>query len=306
MKISVISPVYEAEEIVDQLVFKIHNELIKITNDYEIILIDDGSKDNSWEKIKQNCINNINVKGLKLSRNFGQHKAIAAGSKNATGDFIILMDCDLQDDPVYIKNLLYELKNGFDIVFTNRLKRKDSLFKRISSMIFNSLSKILSEIPVDINEGTLVGFNKKVQNSFNNFNDPDRLSIHVLKWLGFNSTTIKVEHKHRFQGSSSYNLSKLIKLALLGLTSQSYKLLRLSIYFGFILALIAIVISIFIIIRYFYQDFNPGWPSIIVAILFSTGMILISLGIVGIYIGKILEQSKRNPFFIVQNEINFK
>ena len=121
-----------------------------------------------------------------------------------------------------------------------------------------------------------------------------------------NFTTIEVEHKDRFQGSSSYNFNKLVKLALQGLTSHSYKLLRLSIYFGFILALIAISLGMFVIIRYFTHNFNPGWPSIIVTILFSTGLILISLGIVGIYVGKILAQSKQHPVFVVQNEINCK
>jgi len=306
MKISVISPVYKAERIVNELVFQIDKHLSEITNDFEIILVDDGSEDNSWQKIAENCKLNKKVKGIKLSRNFGQHNAIAAGSMEASGDYIIIMDCDLQDDPKHIQKLLTKLKNGYDIVFTSRLGRKENLFKLISSKLFNLLSRILSDIPVDLNEGTLFGFNKKVQTSFNHFKDPDRLSIHILKWLGFNSTTIEVEHKDRFQGSSSYNFNKLVKLALQGLTSHSYKLLRLSIYFGFILALIAISLGMFVIIRYFTHNFNPGWPSIIVTILFSTGLILISLGIVGIYVGKILAQSKQHPVFVVQNEINCK
>ena len=304
MKISVISPVYQAGSIVDELIFQIDRELKKITNNYEIILIDDGSEDDSWKKITDNCKLNKKVKGIKLSKNFGQHNAIAAGSMKASGDYIILMDCDLQDDPKHIKKLLEKLNNGFDIVFTKRLSRKENFFRTNTSKLFNFLSNHLSDSQIDLNEGSLIGFNKKVQVYFNKFKDSHRLSSHILKWLGFNYITIEVNHRSRYKGNSSYNLSKLLVLALHALTSHSFKLLRLSVYLGFILALVSIIFGFIVILRFFTENLNPGWPSIIVTILFSTGLILISLGIIGIYIGKVLIESKQLPVYIIEKELN--
>ena len=304
MKLSIISPVYKAAPLVDELVLRNIEELRKITNDFEIILVEDGGNDNSWEKIQENCSKFEQVKGIKLSRNFGQHFAITAGISKASGDYIILMDCDLQDDPVYIHNLLDEIKKGYDIVFTTRSERKHSYIKKINSWLYNRLFLIFSDANYDIQVGSLVMFSKRVSKAFLTLNEKDRLYIQFLKWVGFKTSTIKVEHRERLSGHSSYNFFKLISLGVQGWTSHSNKLLKLSTYIGFMLALISFLLGAIVLIKYFLFQLQPGWPSLIIALLFSTGLILMSIGVAGIYIGKIFEQVKNRPLFIIEEELN--
>ena len=287
MKISVVSPVYQAQNIVDELVVRLVSELQKITNDYEIFLVDDGSSDNSWEKISENCILNSNIKGIKLSKNFGQHSAILAGTLKASGDFIVIIDCDLQDDPKYIKTLTDEFKKGYDVVFTKRKNNNQNIFKRFSSVFFSLLINFFSKDNLHKNTGSLLGFGKNIQFNFNKFRDRDRQTVQILKWLGYNSTIVETEHFKRFEGKSTY-----------------------TIFIGCVLSLLSIFSALLLIIRYFSGSLDIVWTSVIVsvvvAILFSTGLILMSIGILGVYIGKIFLQARNRPLFIIDKEINLK
>lgn len=305
MEISIISPVYKAEKIIDELVKRITCEIQKITNDYEIILIEDGSPDNCWVQIEENCRKNDKVVGIKLSRNFGQHYAITAGIENAKGKTIVLMDCDLQDDPIFIKDLLKERDNGYDIVFTKRKMRKHSFLKSFYSQAYNKFFNIFSDRKYDVNAGSLVCFSQQVGRVFVQLKEKDRLYLQMLKWIGFNNITIEVEHKERFEGKSSYSLYKLIKLGLQGWTSHSDKLLKITSYLGFTISLFSLIIGFTIAISHFYGKLQTGWPSIIVSIFFSTGLILMGMGILGVYIGKIFEQVKDRPLFIIEKKINY-
>lgn len=304
MKISVVSPVYKAEKIVDELVKRLTEVLREITPDYEIILVEDCGGDRSWERIEDNCRRDEHVKGILLSRNFGQHYAITAGLMAATGDVIVVMDCDLQDDPVHIKKLYDEFNNGYDVVFTRRIRRKHSFFKAITAKIYNSLFAIFSDKNYELNVGSMTMFSARVKDEFIKLKDQDRLYIQLLKWVGFRSTYVPVEHRERFEGNSSYSVSKLFFTAMQGWTSYSDKLLRLSIYSGLVISAITLIVGIYIVISYFMKSFQPGWPSLIVAVLFSTGLILMSIGITGIYIGKIFEQTKQRPLFIIDKKLN--
>jgi glycosyltransferase involved in cell wall biosynthesis len=302
--ISVVSPVYQASGNISELVRRINVEIGKITERFEIILIDDRSMDNSWDEILENCRTHLHVKGIRLSRNFGQHYAVTAGLEFAQGECVLIMDCDLQDDPGAFVKLYDAFKQGYEIVFTKRLNRKQSFFKLISSKVYNLLFRIFSNRNYDIDTGSMVLFSNRVKQIFLNLKDKDRLYIQLLKWIGFKQTFVPVEHKPRFSGNSSYNFLRLINLAMQGWTSHSDKLLRLSVYGGFYLSIVTLLISIYIIILYFIKGFQPGWPSLFVAILFSTGLILMSIGVAGIYIGKIFEQSKNRPLYIVDEKIN--
>ena len=308
MKISVISPVYQAENIVDELVNRIENEVQKITDDYEILLIDDGSTDNSWKKISENCLSNSNIRGIKLSKNFGQHYAVFSGTLRASGDFIVIIDCDLQDDPMYIKNLVDEFKKGFDIIYTKRKNNNQSIYKRITSILYYLTINFFSKDKIELNTGSLVGFGNNILSAFNKFKDRDRQTVQVLKWLGYNSTIIETEHFKRFEGKSTYSNSALFKLALQGLINHTDKMLKYTIFIGLILAILSIFSGLFIIVRYFSGSLDIVWTSVIVsvvvAILFSTGLILMSIGILGVYIGKIFKQARNRPLFIVEKEIN--
>jgi glycosyltransferase involved in cell wall biosynthesis len=304
--ISVISPVYKAENILDELVKRITSEIEKITSDYEIILVEDGSPDNSWQKIKENCAKNDKVKGIKLSRNFGQHYAVTAGIENSFGEYLIIMDCDLQDDPIFIKQLIYEAQNGNDIVYTKRKKRAHSFSKSMTSKIYNLLFTFFANKEYDVDAGSLILFSKKVAIEFLKIKDKDRLYLQIFKWLGFKSCTVEVVHNERFEGNSSYTLIKLIKLGIQGWTSHSDKLLKLSIYLGFFIASVSFALGLSIFVFWIYHPFQAGWPSLILSIFFSTGLILMSIGILGIYIGKTFEQSKNRPLYIIDNKLNYE
>lgn len=302
--ISVVSPVYKAEKIVDELVRRLSASLSKITDNYEIVLVEDGGGDKSWEKIEENCIKDKKIKGIRLSRNFGQHYAITAGLKEASGDIIVIMDCDLQDDPEHIGKLYNEFNNGYDVVFTKRIGRKHSFFKMVTAKIYNSLFKIFSDKNYDLDVGSMTMISRRVRDEFLKLKDQDRLYIQLLKWVGFRSTYVSVEHRERYEGTSTYSLSKLFVTAIQGWTSYSDKLLRLSIYSGLIISFLSLLAGMSIVLSYFLLKYQPGWPSLIVAILFSTGLILMSIGITGIYIGKIFEQTKERPLYIIDEKLN--
>ena len=304
MKVSIVSPVYRAEKILHELVRRIQTVFEKTDHEFEIVLVEDHSPDNSWTVIEGICTHTPEVKGIKLSRNFGQHHAVTAGVAEATGDVIVLMDCDLQDNPNHILSLIEKYEEGYDIVFTKRQERKHSFFKRFTAFLYNSLYSLLSDKKYDTNVGSLTLFSKKVQQVFNQLKEQDRLYIQLLKWMGFSHTYVEVEHNERYEGTSSYNLSKLLAMAVRGWTSHSDKLLRLSIYFGLTLSGLAFIGIITVLVKYFLHGFQSGWPSIFVLILFSTGVILISIGVTGIYIGKIFEQVKDRPLYIIDKKLN--
>jgi len=305
--LSIISPIYGAEEIVDELVKQLVEAAGIITTEYEIILVDDCGPDRSWEKIKQNCDLDKRIKGIKLSRNFGQHYAITAGIERAKGDYILVIDCDLQDDPKYIPEMYKKIKEGYDIVYTLKEERKHSYFKNITATLFSFVFNYLSEnknIQSHKNIGAYSMISRKVADAFNTYNDYHRHYLMVLRWLGFKSCFLPIEHKERFSGTSSYTFSKLLKHAIDGITSQSDKLLRIFVNIGLIVSSLSFLSIILIVILYFVQGFMSGWASLIVVLLFSTGIILTGIGILGIYLGKTFEQTKNRPKYLIDEVIN--
>lgn len=303
--ISIVSPVYKAEGIVDELVKQLVAALDQIKTDYEIILVDDGSPDDGWMKIKENCIKHKRVKGIKLSRNFGQHYAVSAGLEASKGENVIVMDCDLQDNPADIQLLIDRANEGYDTVFTKRIERKHSTIKKVLSYSYRYLFKFLSNQDFSLDHGSLYLINRKVVNAIIPLKERPRLLGQVIRWVGFNIGFVNVVHQERFKGVSSYNTTKLLSLVLDGWISNSDKLLRIVIYLGSIISFLSIITGLSIIISKFFIDFSIGWSSIIVTILFSTGLILMALGVVGLYVGKTFEQTKDRPLFIVDTKLNF-
>ena len=308
-RISVISPVYGAENIVDTLVQRIEKNLKLCTDDYEIILVEDGSPDNSWEKIEAICTKNPHVKGIKLSRNFGQHYAICAGIFHTTGKYNIIMDCDLQDNPKYISQLVEEAEKGAEVVYTIKKKRKHNPIKDLFAFLFHVIfNKMIGNKGIfsHRNIGSYSLITDKVVEGYKKINDYYRPYLIILQWLGFNYSHITIEHAAREEGKSSYSFKKLVIHALNGLISQTDKILWWSIYMGFSFLIFGFSFLCYIFYTHLTNGFAPGWTSIITAIIFCSGLILLSQGIIGVYLSKVFIQTKNRPFYLVGEKLNFK
>ncbi len=303
MYISVVSPVYRAENIVSELVSRLKAELSKITNDFEIILVEDCGPDNSWEKVLVETQNDTRVKGIKLSKNFGQHHAITAGLDASKGEWVVVMDCDLQDRPEEIINLYNEAQKGFDIVFARRVERQDSFVKTITSRLFYKVFSYLSGIEQD---GTIANFgiySRKVINSINSMRESMRAFSPMARWVGFNKAAIDVKHSERFEGKTSYNWNKLINLALDIAIAYSDKPLKLTIKLGFSIAFLSLIYAIYNVLAYLTGIITvSGYASLIVSIWFLSGLIIFILGIVGLYVGKTFEGMKQRPIYLIDKK----
>ncbi|MEQ6122358.1 glycosyltransferase family 2 protein [Reichenbachiella sp. MALMAid0571] len=303
--LSIVSPVYQAENIIPQLIDRIEGNVSKITDDYEIILVEDGSSDNSWEIIQEIAGRNSRVKGLKLSRNFGQHNAITAGLDQVNGEWIIVMDCDLQDRPEEIERLYNKAQEGYEIVLARRVNRQDSLFKRMSSKIFYKFFGYLTETKQDALVANFGIYSSRVILSINSMGDYFRVFPILVQWVGFSRSYLDVEHSDRMEGKSSYRLRSLVRLAIDMVISFSEKPMRLGLKFGIVVSLGSIVLSIFYLILYLMgKILVPGYTSMMILISFSTGLVITFLGMIGLYIGKISVQVKNRPTYIISDRVN--
>lgn len=306
MHLSIVSPVYMAEKIVDELVNRIVEAVATITTDFEIILVEDGSPDNSWKKIEANCAKNKQVKGIKLSRNFGQHYAISAGLAYAKGEWIVVMDCDLQDRPDQIPKLYAAAQNGYQIVLGRRHNRKDSFWKKTTSTLFHQLLSYLTGTQFDRTVANFGIYHQQVIEVIVNMPEHIRYFPTMIKWVGFNSTAIDIEHAERFEGETSYNYKKLIRLAFNIMLANSDKPLRLAVKGGLFVSFFSLVFGIFILLKWLLGKFEVvGYASIIFSIWFIGGVIISLLGVIGLYVAKIFEGVKNRPNYITQKTINF-
>ncbi len=306
MLFSIVIPVYSAEKCLKTLCERLYQALEPVTPHYEIILVEDRSRDESWKQIIALGQQDKRIKGIRFSRNFGQHCAITAGLAQSKGEFVIVMDCDLQDDPQYIPSLYQKALEGYEIVYTRKKKREHPLLKNFFSHLFSRLFNWLSEgntvTRPDVGAYSLI--HRKVVEAFCQFKDSHRHYLLLLQCLGFNSAIVEVIHGKSQRGGSSYTFRRLLQLSIDGIVSQSHKLLYLSISIGFVFCMIAMASIIYLVVMYFVHGFKEGWASTMVLMLFSTGVILMSLGILGIYIGKIFDQVKQRPLYIIDEKIN--
>lgn len=305
IKISIVSPVYRAEKIIPELVDQLITELSKITADFEIVLVEDASPDNSWEQIEKACQLHSQVKGIKLSRNFGQHYAITAGLRYAKGEWIVVMDCDLQDRPDEIANLLKKSEEGYHIVYARRVVRKDGFFKRLSSWIFYLFFDYLSGISSDGSIANFGIYHYKVIRQFNQLNEHSRAFTTLVNLLGFKKCAIDVQHSQRFEGKSTYSFRKLVQLALDASIANSNKPLRMAVKLGFMVSFLSLVLAAYNVIAHAAGIIKvPGFTTTIFSIWFVGGLILFIMGILGVYMGKIFDEVKARPLFVVEEEVN--
>lgn len=300
MQLSIVIPVYKAEDCLDQLYLRLKNTLEEMNLSFEIILVEDVGGDKSWDIIQQLASTDNRVKGIQLSRNFGQHYCITAGLDYCQGEWVIVMDCDLQDRPEEIPRLYQMAQQGYDVVLARRSKRKDSWLKRLSSRMYNVIFRFFTNMDYDSEVGNFRIISKKVVANYRLFHEQLRSFGGIIQWLGFTTASITVQHDPRFAGKSSYSFNKLVKLALETIIAYSDKPLRLAVGFGFFMTSLAFLFGVFISIHAISHGLRIiGWSSLMVSIYFLGGIIITILGIIGIYLGKCFDEAKKRPLYII-------
>lgn len=304
-KVSIVVPLLNEETLLSELVGRIKENVEKKYRDFELILIDDGSVDRTWELIGLESMKDSRVKGIQFSRNFGHHYAITAGLNYSRGDWVIVMDGDLQDRPEVIPELISKAQEGFEVVFVSRKNRPESRKYLFVQKLFYGLVKWSSGIKIDSTQANFSIVSRKVVNAFKTISENARFYNTNIKWLGFKSCTIFADHGKRYSGHSSYTLKRRIRLAFDIILSYSEKPLRMAIGLGILISLISTVTAFLILYRYIVWGFTvSGWASTIITILFSTGSILVVLGIMGVYLGRVFQEVKKRPLYIVSNSFN--
>lgn len=306
MKLSVISPIYKGEKMLDELVSRIEASVETFTKDYEIILVNDCSPDDSWNKIKEICAKDKKVKGVNLSRNFGQHYAITAGLTESTGEWVVVMDCDLQDRPEEIPNLYQKAQEGYDTVLAQRIERKDGYFKRLSSILFNTTFAFLTDQDQDKTVGNFGIYHRQVINAVLSMGDSVRWFPLMVKWVGFNIAYLPVEHAERAEGKSSYSFRRLFSVASDNMIAFSNKPLRLMLQFGFFVVVISVLVALFYLGRYLSGGIAvDGFTTMVLSMWILGGIIIMMIGMTGIYIGKTFDKTKGRPIYIIRDKLNF-
>ncbi|MGZ3786307.1 MAG: glycosyltransferase family 2 protein [Bdellovibrio sp.] len=301
MKISVVIPTYGAPNSVIPLHQKLVETFKEMACTYEIIFVNDACPRGSWEQIESLCSNFDHVKGLNLARNFGQHAAIEAGLNEASGDWMTVMDCDLQDDPIYIPQFLKAaLESKSDVVLARRIQRQERFFKRFQSWAFYKALSML-DVNMDHRIGNFGLYSKKIIDATKSMGDRIRFFPYLISWLKFPTTYVDIIQNQREEGSSSYTLKKALNLAINVALSSSNRPLLWSVQTGAFCALGAFALGILFILRYFTLGLAPsGWTSLAVAIFFSTGLILLNLGILGLYFSRMYDQVRSRPTYIIK------
>ena len=299
--LSVVIPVLNEDSLIQELISQVLINVKLVTDDFEIILVDDGSSDNTWVEIEKSAMKEKQLLGIQLSRNFGHHYAITAGLHNAKGEWVVVMDGDLQDRPEVIPALYKKAQEGFEVVFVTRQNRKETFYYKIGQRMFYLLLNTLSGLKFDSRQANFSIINRNVVKAFMNFPEQSRFYGSTIKWLGFKRTSISASHGARFSGKSSYTLKKRIDLALDIIISYSERPLKFAIYLGSVISIISIIFLIQLIYRYYRFGFSvSGWASLIFSVNLFAGAILIVLGIIGVYIGRIYTEVKNRPLYIVK------
>ena len=303
--LSIISPVYKADSLISDLVIQIRKAVKPIIENFEILLVDDGSPDRSWEAIEKLCKEFPEVRGIRLSRNFGQHQAISAGLSLARGQWIVVMDCDLQDQPSELPKLIKKAKEGYDFVLAKRSLRQDGFLKKLSSCVFYRVLSWLTGVKHDPAIANFGIYSRKVINAVNSMPESIRYFPTMVRWVGFKGTSVSVEHAKRKKSKTSYNFTSLLNLALDICLAYSDKPLRLVVGTGFIISFLGFIFAAITVVQALQGEILVlGYASLIVSLWLLSGLMILIIGVVGLYVGKCFEGIKRRPSFIIMKEIS--
>lgn len=306
--ISVVIPIFNEEAIIPELHRRLTDVMAKMPEAYELVFVNDGSRDRSVELLKALAQSDPHSRLVNLSRNFGHQIAITAGMDHAQGDAVVIIDADLQDPPEVIPELAAKWREGYDVVYAVREQRQgESLFKRLTAAGFYRLiSKITNvEIPVDTGDFRLMS--RTAVEGLKRVREKNRFVRGLVAWLGFKQTGVKFVRHERFAGQTKYPLKKMMKFAFDGITSFSFLPLQLATYMGFIVSGISFLGILYVVyLRFFTQATIVGWASLMAVLLFLGGVQLITIGIIGEYIGRIYEEVKGRPLYLTQEIVGFK
>jgi dolichol-phosphate mannosyltransferase len=299
VEISVVIPVYGCRDCLRELHRRVCAVLEPLTDDFELVLVDDGSPDESWQVLREIATLDHRVRALRLSRNFGQHAAITAGLTASRGRWVAVLDCDLQDPPEEIPRLYAKALEGYDVVLSRREERVESLMRRLAATAYFRFHNMIARGNLHTNYTNLSVISRKVVDSFLALRDQDRQYLLILHWLGYRRAELEVKQESRHAGSSSYSLRQLVKVAVDGVFFQSTLLLRWIVYFGFFLALLGVLLFAYAAVSWVTGNQLPNWTALPMFGLFLAAFIIISGGVTGLYVGKIFDQVKGRPLFVV-------
>lgn len=307
-KISIVIPMYNEHEIAN-MCYKRINEVIKQLNnyEYEIIFINDGSKDNTQLILEEIAKEDKNVKILSFSRNFGHQAAVTAGIKYVTGDAIVIMDADLQDPPELIPDMLKLWEDGNEVIYGKRKARKgESLFKLMTAKMFYNTLNALSDVDIPKDTGDFRLVDRKVVDTINNLPEHNKFLRGLFSWVGYKQYAYEYERQERKAGKTKYPLKKMLKLASDGIIGFSTKPLKLVGALGILSIVVSFIILIYALISFAFKlnNLSSGWTSLMVAITFFAGVQLLSIWIMSEYVGRIYDETKKRPQYIIDKEIN--
>jgi dolichol-phosphate mannosyltransferase len=303
IELSIVVPVYACATCLHALHERLTATLASMGVTYELIFVDDRATDGSWDVIGQLAAADSRIRAYRLSRNFGQHVAITAGLAKAGGAWVVVMDCDLQDPPEEIPRLYAKASEGFDIVFARRMQRPGSRLRRSAAQVYFRLLNWVAGTSIDRTYGTFSMISAKVAAAFLDFRDRDRHYLFILYWLGFTHTSIQFPYAERHSGRSAYSPGALLAHAVDGLVFQTTVVLRWIVYVGFALAGTGAALAAGFVVVHLRGTSPPGWTSLAIFVLLLSGFVIISSGVVGLYVGKIFEQVKQRPLYVLDEAI---
>lgn len=304
IQLSVVVPVYGCGKCLRSLHARLRLAVESIVERYELIFVEDRSPDEAWDILRELAAADPAVRALRLSRNFGQHAAITAGLAESRGRWVVVMDCDLQDPPEHIPVMWSKAMNGgVDVVLSRRRERRQPLLRRATASAYFRVHNMLLRGDMHTNYSNISLISRKVADAFLTLKDRDRQYLLILHWLGFRHAVTEVEQEDRPAGSSSYTFSSLVRVAVDGLFFQSSVLLRWIVYSGFVIAGLGVLLAIYALVVAVFGRHMPQWTALPVFILLLTGFMIISTGVTGLYVGKIFDQVKGRPLYVVDTRV---
>lgn len=304
---SVVVPMYNEEAVVSETYCRLTRVMEETGYSYEIVFVNDGSRDNTAMLIKEICDSDKRVKLLDFSRNFGHQIAITAGMDYSSGQCVVVIDGDLQDPPELIPIMIEKWKSGFDVVYGKRISRKgESVFKKFTAAVFYRFLRSMTDVNIPVDTGDFRLIDRKVCDALKLVKERNRYVRGLVSWLGFKQTAVEFEREERFAGETKYPLKKMLKLALDGITTFSYKPLKLASYIGTLISMGSFFYLIYVLAQriFFPETVQPGWASTLAVSLFFNGITLLMLGIMGEYIGRIYDEVKERPLYIIRETRN--